>query len=302
MDPADEDAMNWWRTVLLLLVLPAPAAAQAATDIFVAELAVEDGRYRIGAPENVTRRAGYDNQPWFQRDGSGILYVSERGGQTDVFRYDLAARRTDRVTRTEWNEYSPSQPGGDDRLLVVRWPTDMSTGALWWYSATGEPLAEATGSVERVGYYAHADEHTLALFINDSIQSFILSDTRTGDTVRVGQQMGGSGPRRIPHAAAVSFLRQAADGDWWLMRLDVRTLEATPLVRMLEGVANYTWTDRGSVLAARGSTIYEWWPGGDWTAVAAFDESVVRRITRIAVSPGGDRIAFVAAAMLPDAP
>jgi hypothetical protein len=285
-----------WRMVLLLVVLPLPAAAQASTDIFVAELAVVDGRYRVGAPENVTRRAGYDNQPWFQRDGSGFLYVSERDGRTDVFRYDLAAGRTERVTQTEWNEYSPSQPGDDGRMLVVRWPTDMSTGALWWYSAAGEALAEATGSVARVGYYAYADEHTLALFINDSIQSFILSDTRSGDTVRVGQQMGGSGPRRIPGAAAVSYLRQAADGDWWLMRLDVRTLDATPLVRMLEGVVNYTWTDRGTVLAARGSSIYEWCPGGEWSAIAAFDESVVRGITRIAISPRGDHVAFVAAA------
>jgi hypothetical protein len=276
-----------------LLVLPAVVEGQASSDIFVADLVLVEGRHVVGEAANVTAREGYDNQPWFVPDGSGFLYVSERGGQTDVYRYDLGSGRSTQVTRTPYNEYSPTLQGDGSRMLVVRWPTDMTTGALWWYTASGEPVAEATGSVERVGYYALADDHTLALFINDSIQSFLLSDTRTGDTIRVGSDLGGSGPRRIPGERAVSYLKRGADDERWLARLEIATLATTPLVRMLDGVTNYTWTDAGTVLAARGSTIYEWRPGGDWVAVAAFDASVVGTITRIAISAAGDRVAFV---------
>lgn len=277
----------------LLLAAATAARAQPATDIFLADMAVRDGRLEIGVPINVTARDGYDNQPWLLPDGTGFLYSSERDGQTDIFRYDIAAGSAVRVTETPENEYSPSLPGDGSRMLVVRWPTDMSTGDLWWFTPDGRPLEVARGSVSRVGYYTFADEHTLALFINDSIQSFLLSDTRTGDTTRVGQDLGGSGPRTIPGARAVSFLRRAEDDVWWLTRLDLDDRAATPLVRMLDDVANYVWTQRGTVLAARGGTIYEWSPARDWHAVANFSDPALQDITRIAISPAGDRIAFV---------
>lgn len=281
------------RVAAVLLAAAATVHAQPATDIFLADMAVRDGRLEIGVPINVTARDGYDNQPWFLLDGSGFLYSSERVGQTDIFHYDIAAGSAVRVTETPENEYSPSLPGDGSRMLVVRWPTDMSTGELWWFTPDGRPLEVAPGSVSRVGYYTFADEHTLALFINDSIQSFLLSDIRTGDTTRAGHNMGGSGPRTIPGARAVSFLRQAEDDVWWLTRLDLDDLAATPLVRMPDGVANYAWTQRGTVLAARGGTIYEWSPDRDWHAVANFSDPALQDITRIAISPAGDRIAFV---------
>jgi hypothetical protein len=272
-----------------------PAGAQPATDIFLADLTMRDGRLVISAPVNITARPGYDNQPWFLRDGSGFLYASERDGQTDIFRYEIAPGRSVRVTATPENEYSPTLPGDGSRMLVVRWPVDMSTGELWWFTVDGQPLETARGSVSRVGYYAFADDRTLALFINDSIQSFILADTETGDTTRVGAGMGGSGPRAIPGERAVSFLRQAADAVWWLTRLDLDDFATRPLVAMLEGVANYTWTQRGTVLAARGGTVYEWVPGRDWQAVANFSDPALQQITRLAVSPDGDRLALVSA-------
>jgi hypothetical protein len=283
------------RVAVLLLAVPQPVAAQPGTDIFVADASVHEGRLTIGVPTNVTQREGYDNQPWFTSDGSAFLYVSERGGQTDIFRYDLRAGLATRITNTPENEYSPTLPGDGSRMLVVRWPTDMSTGALWWFTPEGEPLEQARGSVPRVGYYTFADDHTLALFINDSIQSFMLSDTRTGDTTRVGQSMGGSGPRTIPGARAVSFLRQRGEDGWWLHRLELDSGMVTPLVPMLKDVANYTWTAHGTVLAATGGTIHEWTPGGSWKQLVTFTDPALQEITRIAISPTGDRIVFVSA-------
>jgi hypothetical protein len=270
------------------------AHAQNTTDIFVADVSMRDGALRIGTPRNVTQRDGYDNQPWFLPDGSAFLYSSERDGQTDIFRYELAGGRTVRITNTPENEYSPSLPLDGSRMMVVRWPTDMSTGALWWFTPDGAPLEEARGSVPRVGYYTFADDHTLALFINDSVQSFMLSDTRTGRAVRVGQEMMGSAPRAIPNSRAVSFLRRHHDGIWWLSSLDIDDLIITSLTPMLEGVANYAWTPHGTLLAAQRNTIHEWSPRtGAWRAVVTFDDPATQAITRIAITAAGDRIAFV---------
>jgi hypothetical protein len=285
-------------TILLVslvpLLWPRGVHAQNTTDIFIADVSVTDGTLRIGAPRNVTQRDGYDNQPWFLPDGSAFLYSSDRDGQTDIFRYELAGGSSVRVTNTPENEYSPSLPLDGSRMMVVRWPTDMSMGALWWFTPEGAPIEQARGSVPRVGYYTFADEHTLALFINDSVQSFMLSDTRSGRAVRMGQDMMGSAPRSIPNSRAVSFLRRHHDGIWWLSSLDIDDLIITSLTPMLEGVANYAWTPHGTLLAAQRNTIHEWSPRtGAWRTVVSFDDPAAQAITRIAITAAGDRIAFV---------
>ena len=284
------------RAFLALLLLAAPANAQQQPqnpDIFLADVTMAAGRMQIGTPVNITSRMGYDNQPWFTADGRALLYSSERDGQNDIFRYDIGSRATTRITNTPENEYSPSQPLGGSRVMVVRWPTDMSMGSLWWFSPDGRPLEEAAGSAPRVGYYTFVDDSTLALFINDSTQTFLLTSTRGRAPITVGSDLGGSAPRTIPGARAVSFLRRDSTGARWLSRLDVDTRRVTPLVRMLDGVANYTWTQRGTVLAARRNVIYEWKPGGDWQEVASFADPALQNISRIAITAAGDRIAFV---------
>jgi hypothetical protein len=275
----------------------APLHALDATDIFLADLRVQGDSLQLSAPVNVTAREGYDNHPWFLPDGEAFLYVSQIDGQTDVFRHDVASGKQTRLTQTPENEFSPTLPGDGPRMMVVRWAGDMSDGALWWYAPDGTPQAEANGSVPRVGFYTFADANTLALFINDAEQSFFLSDALSGETTRIGEAMGGSAPRRMPgEAAAVSFLRQHADGAWWLSRLDVATREVTPLVPMLTGVAHYTWLADGSALAAEGGTLHRWMPGAStWQALITFDDPALQGITRIAVSPAGDRIALVSA-------
>ena len=87
-----------------LLVLQAPPA----TDIYVAELRVTDRRVSVSSPVNGTARPGYDNQPFFLRDGRSFLYTSvHEDTQADILcihdvrlhvlapghRFDLGARR-----------------------------------------------------------------------------------------------------------------------------------------------------------------------------------------------------------------
>lgn len=155
-----------------VLLVGTPVAAQMpSTDIFVADLRVEGQAIELGTPRNATDRPGYDNQPWFLRDGSGFLYNADMGGQTDIFRFDLERWASTRVTRTPENEFSPSLTT-DGEMLVVRWPADMSTGALWRYSGRGDPIGEHPLSVERVGYYGVVPEVGIAYFVNDSVRTF----------------------------------------------------------------------------------------------------------------------------------
>lgn len=283
--------------VLLSALAAAPVAAQPAvpdTDLWVAELRREGAVLTVGAPTNLTRREGYDNQPWFLPDGRSLLYVAEDSGQTDVFRLDLGTGARTQLTRTpEWREYSPRLTA-DGELLVVRWDRPVEHGAAWRYSAAGEPGEPLPGGVAQVGYFAHADSVTLASFVNDSVQSFVISDLRTGRLDTVATRIGGSAPQRIPGTGSVSVLTRDEDGAWWITRFDPSTRAFRRLVRTLPGSTQYAWTRGGSILMARESTLYEWDPRGGpgWLTVGTLPG--VRNVSRLALSPAEDRIVVVA--------
>lgn len=291
---------KWWLVGLsLLTALPASGQGVPDTEVFVAPLRNVGGQYVVGEPVNITARPGYDNQPWFLPDGRSLFYVSQREGQTDVFRHDLTSGTATRVTETPESEYSPALTPDGRAMMVVRVEADSSQH-LWLFTPQGKPLRRAPGDVTGVGYYAWADRQTLALFIADSAQSFVLSDVRSGSVTPVGKRLGGSPPRAIPGQRAVSFMQQDSTGIWWIQRLDLRTRQVTPLVRALPGSVHYTWSPRGTLLMARGATLYEWNPRNPaWRQVASFSAPGLQSISRIAVSPRGDQIALVSASTPP---
>ena len=64
--------------------------------------------------------------------------------------------------------------------------------------------------------------------------------------------------------------------------------------KMLNDLEDHAWLPSGSILSARGRHIFRWMPGTSevWEQVATVEG--VREVTRIAVSPAGDRLVLVA--------
>jgi hypothetical protein len=78
--------------------------------------------------------------------------------------------------------------------------------------------------------------------------------------------------------------------------LDVKTRTITPLVKMLPGSEYCGWTPAGTILMATGAKIFKLNPAKDkdWQEVADLSKDGVKGISRLVVSPKGNRIAFVA--------
>lgn len=278
----------------LVLAASGATAQMPSTDIFVADLGQANGSITIGAPRNATDRPGYDNQPWFLRDGSGFLYNADMGGQTEIFRFDLGTWTTTRLTNTPENEFSPSLTP-DGTLLVVRWPADMSTGALWRYTAEGEPIGEHPASVERVGYYGVVPGGGLAYFVNDSVRTFTLTHADGKEhTVLTG--LAGSPPQHIPGTNAVSFMMPGDDERIWIHRLELASGDITPVVPAAGETLSYAWLPGDVLLMPAGNAVYALDPAHDseWSEIARFEDPALARIVRIAVSADGGRVAFVA--------
>jgi hypothetical protein len=278
---------------IALLALQAPPA----TDIYVASLRVNDGRVVVGPPVNVTARAGYDNQPFFLPDGRAFLYTSIRAdSQADIYRYDVERAVSARLTATRESEYSPTPLPDGKGFSAVRVEAD-STQRLWAFDEHGTNARLVLDSIKPVGYHAWADAHTLLLFVLGTPPTLQIADTRTpGARGEIIAHNIGRPLQRVPGSAAIAFLQRDSAAGNWIKQANPHTKGVTPLVRALDDADYFTWATGSIVIAARGTRLYQWNPrrSADWEEVADFSAGGLTNVTRLAVSPRGDRLAIVA--------
>lgn len=287
----------FWIALLALQGPPPPA-----TDIYVADLRVANGRVTVGTPVNVTARPGYDNQPFFLPDGRSFFYTSVReDAQADIYRYDLGRRTSTRVTATPESEYSPTPLPDGNGFSVVRVEAD-STQRLWAFDADGARPRLVLDSIKPVGYQAWGDDHTLLLFVLGTPATLRLADARSpgapGTTLArdIGRSL-----QRIPGRTAVSFVQRDSINGASLAAVDIGTQRVTQLTKTPAGADFFVWTPDGIVLTASGTTLYQWnsRSGGAWEKVADFAAAGLSNVTRLAISPRGDRLALVAVPAAP---
>jgi len=244
----------------------------------------------MGTPTPVTTRSGYDNQPAFLPDGSGLVWTGIRDGQADVHR-QAANGEAEQLTDTPQSEFSPT-PRPDGHLTLVRVETD-GRQRLWRYADDGSPLEPVLPNADSVGYHAWLDSTRVALFVVDSPPTLRVSNLATGTDTVVARRIGRS-LQPIPGETAVSFVQVAPDSTTTIHRLDgaslsTRRITATPGT----GTGDFhAWTPAGRLLMATDDSLMAWREEtDDWRGVAALD---TLDVSRLAVSPSGDRLAMVA--------
>ena len=292
------------RTLVLLLLAvhqaAQPPAAPPDTEIFVSPFS-SSANAPVGRPANITNSPGYDNQPSFTPDGSGILFTSIRGGgtQTDIYRYDVASGSTLRVTTTAESEYSPTVTPDGAHISVIRVEAD-GTQRLWRFTMDGRAPELVLTNVKPVGYHAWADDRTLALFVLGSPATLQIADTSTGASEIVARGINRS-IQRIPGGGTISFVGRSGAGmnaALSIQEIDPKTKRITPLVSAVAGAreADCAWTPDGLLVMADKDVLYGWRRGQEeWRKLADLGALGLHGVTRIAISPKGDRIAFVAA-------
>lgn len=297
---------------------PAPAGPPP-TEIYVAALAVSGTTWTVGKPENISNSPGYDNQPFFLPDGSGVLFTSDRTQpssrvllkdttpaasgiqevtmprQTDIYRYDLGSRQVSRVIGSPESEYSPTVTPDGQGISVIRVERDQ-TQRLWRFTRTGERAAVIFADIKPVGYHAWLDGQTIAMFVLGQPATLQVADTRTGTPQLVASDIGQS-VQRIP-SGGVSFVQQGGK-EPMISRLVIQDGKpvTTPLITPVPGArqAHLAWTPDGMLLMAHSGWLHAWKPGDTaWRGVADLDALGLKGVTRLAVSPKGDRLAIVA--------
>ena len=266
--------------------------APPGTDIYLAPLRhTSGGGLSVGTPLDVTARPGYDNQPSFSPDGKLLYYTSTRGGQSDIYRYDLASKATAQITATPESEYSPTVMPDGNHLSVIRVERD-SAQRLWAFTLDGVAVEPILDSIKPVGYHAWLNADTVFVFVLGQPATLRRAELAHGTAEIVARDIG-RGIFRVPGGRAISFVQRDSAGGT-IRSLDPVTGAATDLVRLPGTSEFYTWTPDGALLSASGNRLLRWRPGdAAWSEVARFTEPGLQKISRIAVSPAGDRIALV---------
>ena len=272
---------------------PTPAATPPSSDVFIIDVASHNGKMKLGPPVKITSWVGYNNQPSFMPDGQSILYTSIRDKQADIYRYDIARGATTQITKTPESEYSPTLMPDGKSISVVRVEAD-GTQRLWKFPLAGGAPMLILEKIKPVGYHLWIDDHTLALFILGKPNTLQIVDTRTEETETIAENPGRI-LRRIPHQNKLSFVHKISDQEWIIKAYDLQTRQMAPITQTFPGVEDYAWTPAGDLLMAKDAKLFvrkksDW----AWQEVADFSSAGLKTITRITVSPNGDKIAFVA--------
>ncbi len=276
---------------------PTPNPAPPASDIFIIDVRRQDGELTLGQPKKITEVAGYNNQPFFMPNGQAILYTSIRNKQADIYRYDIKTGTTTQVTDTPESEYSPTLMPDGKNFSVVRVEADGKTQRLWKFPLAGGAPSLILENVQPVGYHHWIDDHTLALFIlgGTGKPNFLeIYDLRSGKSEFVTENPGRI-IRRIPNREDFSYVHKIANDNWEIKQFNLRTHTSSSLIATLPGIEDYAWLPDGKLLTGKDSKIFAVVPlsGAKWQELANFSIAGVTRITRIAVSPKGNRIAIV---------
>lgn len=279
-----------------------PLAAQSTaatpnTEIFLARILHRGDSIVLSAPLRVTRRAGYDNQPAFLTDASGLLYTAiDSTGTADIWRYDIRTRQRARVTRTPESEYSPTMMPGGERFSVVRVEAD-STQRLWSFALDGSDPQLLIEQLAPVGYHAWLDAERVAAFVLGSPSTLhVIQRDGSGDQVRardIGRSL-----HRIPAQEWYSFVQHDSTNTPWIVAQPFDGGAVSQLVRIAPNDEFQAWAPDGTLLSATGQTIVRWngvsGDGSAWLPVASLAPLSATHISRLAVSPDGRWLAFVA--------
>lgn len=281
-----------------LAIAAQPVRAQGGSDIYVVPIEVHGTHVVIGRPKNVTKRAGYDNQPSFTPDGATVLFTSIRDdAQADIWKVAVDGGELVRLTNTTESEYSATATPDGNGFTVIRVEAD-STQRLWRFGWDGAAQSVVLPGLKPVGYHVWIGGAAIGAFVlsnpsipNDS-NALVLADPRTERVDTLSRNIGRAFAR-VPGRDAFTYAQLVGDTTF-IGEVNTRTRTARRLMQAPPRGEYHLWTSTGVLIATAGTRFYQW-VDGRWDVLADFSELGIANVSRIAISPRGTHIAFVGA-------
>jgi dipeptidyl aminopeptidase/acylaminoacyl peptidase len=269
------------------------------TDIWLLDIQTEKDSIILTNPVNITDRKGYDNQPSFSPDGKYILYTSMRDEkQSDIYKYDLKTKTITQFTNTSTSEYSPMVTPDGKSVSVVMVEPD-STQRLWKFPIKGGEPSVIMKDVDSIGYYCWLTKDRLALVMTTEPQILNVVGVKNQETklfVNNVSRCIQRSPIKNKIGFFYSFRYKDSNKHWTLTNsYDQDTIVYTMLplasqdycvIRQKNKELIILYSVKASIIGY-GQTSHMTKCNGDLSIHG------ITKITRIAVSPDGKKMAIV---------
>lgn len=295
--------MRTFIVTLLWAVLYSSLPAQyPSTEIYVMNYRFKKGKVTLSHPVKVIASKGYNNQPFFVKGSTKVVFVSipEGDTQTDVYAFDYRSRKLNRVTQTPESEFSPKIFQNKMTAVRIECGPD-SVQRLWKFSVSDDWKADNEYTVfsnrKAVGYYDWVNETEAGIFIvgDKDIHSlhYLTTENPMQDSI-IAENIGRS-LWKVPGKNSLSYVQKTADGKARIETVSFTDGKKNVLIPAFPGSEDFVWHPKGYLITLNEGKMYLYNPrkGGDWVAVADLNTLGLGDFYRMAFHPGGKKIALV---------
>lgn len=283
---------NYYTTLLLVfLFVTTNAYSQPATEVYLFDFIQNDSVFTVENPINISNNQGYDNQPSFLLDGSGVLFASTRDDQTDIALYNIENKTKAWLTNTLGNEYSPIQTPQKKYFSAIYLDRD-GTQLLWVYPFNRKKPKVLIENLE-VGYHTWFNRKMIVSFVLGDPPTLEVSNLKFKIKYPIERNIGRS-IHKIPGTELISFISQEND-DFEIYSINPLNSEKQYLTDALKNSQDLAWTPDGTMIMGTSDKLYKLKPGVDknWIEFASLKRFELTGITRLAVSPLGNKIVII---------
>ena len=282
------------RLCLVVTLITNTLLAQPAHEVYLFDFIKSDSTntYSLENPINISENKGlYDNQPSFLNDGMGVLFSSTRDDQTDIVLYDIETKEKRWMTNSTGSEYSPQQTPNKKFFSAIKLDTD-DTQLLWHYSFRRKKPRVLVDKL-KIGYHAWLNEKVIVSFVLGDPATLQVNNLKYKIKYPIDKNIGRS-IHKIPATELISIISFEHD-EPEIYSIDPINSEKKYLADALKGSQDMAWTPDGIIIMGKANKLYKLKPGTDktWVEIASLEAFNLNGITRIAVSPLGDKIAIV---------
>lgn len=261
--------------------------AQPGTEVYLFDIAMENGKYKIQNPVNVSQNPGfYDNQPSFS--GENELFISStRDGQTDILSYTIDSGEKKWLTATGGSEYSPTKIPGQKAISAINLKPEGEQ-LLWKYPISGEPVIIIPDL--KIGYHVWLDENSLFVFVLEENQNSLYYHNLEDKSLKFIASEIGRCLKIVPGEDQLSYVDKSTK-NWKIMIYDLSKNKISKFAPTPEGSEDFIWLDDLLVMGS-GSKI-RYWKGNQWIEMVDLSSFGLSGITRMAINNSNDKLSVV---------
>ncbi len=277
---------------ILVLLTSFLSNAQPNTDVYIFDLEISNGEFKLTNFINISDNEGYDSQPSFI-DNNTILYAGTRNKQTDIAKYTIDTNSKTWVNSTDGSEYSPLKIPNENAVSSIRLEKNGNQKLYKYNLETGDSKVLIDDIV--IGYHTWFNSNNLisSVLDGDKLSLYVTNFNDKGNT-KIETHIGRS-LHKIPNSDLISYISKSNDA-WKIRSLDISSGKTTFITNTLKASEDMCWTPNGTILMAQNNTLYKFNPNEDidWIEVASLKEFGIVNISRLSVNADASKLVLVA--------